>query len=469
MSYRALLAALLLLPLLGKSPARATAAEASRPNIVFVLVDDLGIGQVGAYRQNKIQTPRLDRMAAEGMKFTDAYAGNTVCSPSRLSLFTGRDGRLMHLNSNAVKIRPEDYTFAHLLRDAGYTTHLVGKCGIADEVGVNDPFTMGFDSYFGVLNNVAAHRNYPTRLWRDNQPVELPENAEGAKGTLAHDLYTQEALDFISQPRTEPFLLFLAYTFPHAELAAPADLIEAYSHLPEEPYVGMTTGEPLDVYTRYYPEYVPHRHATLAAMVAAIDRDVGRVLDTLDAHGLGEDTIVIFATDNGPHREGGADPDFFDAAAPFRGTKRDLLEGGIRTPFIVRWPAAIAAGSVNRNPVAFWDMLPTFAELVEHDPAGEAGFATNGISLLDTMTHGTPLPERRMYWELQLRLNASGQPGFRQAMRYGPWKAMRYGQENPVELYHLTTDPNEAYDVAGREPERAADFRREFDAIIAER
>lgn len=442
-----------------------TRLAGKRPNIVFILADDLGIGQVGAYRENKIRTPNLDKLAAAGMRFTHAYSGSTLCSPSRVSLLTGRDGRLLHGNENTISLRKQDVTIAQLLKQAGYETRLIGKYGVGDELGFNDPLTAGFDHWFGYMTNIEAHRQYPSYLYRDNEKVTIKENQNNAKGVLAHDLFTREALDYIRTPKQKPFFLLLTYNFPHAELAAPKDTLQQYSNsFKETPYIGIAEGTG---FSRFYPEPVAKPRATLAAMVAAIDRDVGRIVTELDNSGLSNDTIVFFTSDNGPHREGGADPQFFEAAAPHRGIKRDLYDGGIRVPMIVRWPGQIDAAVVNDTPWAFADVLPTFADLAGIDLVSVAGVQSNGVSIVSVLKENSKLPERDLYWELNTNHKHYSTDNIRQALRRGQWKVVRYGGNNSMELYNVILDPGESHNLAGQHPELTAEVKAFFDKRLA--
>jgi arylsulfatase A-like enzyme len=439
-----------------------------RPNIVFVLVDDLGIGQVGAYRANKIETPNLDKLAAQGVRFTDVYAGSSVCSPSRLALYTGRDARIQRANDNSALLNRDDLTLPQVLRRAGYETYLVGKWGLGVHVGENDPMTLGFDHWFGELDNVVAHRQYPTRLYQDNRRVPIPENRAGARATLAHDLYTAQALAFIQKPHPKPFFLMLAYTFPHAELASPADTYQQYESAFEEvPYGGRRS--PVASDRRYYPLPVDRPRAVHAGMVAAIDRDVGRLVAALREAGLEDDTLFIFSSDNGPHRAGGADPDFFEASAPHRGLKRDLYEGGIRVPMIVRWPGEIEPGRVDETPWAFWDFLPTLSSIAGVNLASVDGARTNGVSLLPLWRGDGTLPQRDLYWELKLHIGDGTPSDFRQALRRGRWKVVRYGADAPVQLYDLKTDPGEVNDRSADRPDIAQPMREFLDAEVERR
>lgn len=311
----------------------AAQAAPDKPNIIFILADDLGYNQIGCYGDTPIQTPNLDKLASSGIRFTDTYAGNTVCSPSRVSLFTGRDGRLLSNNSNTVQLAEIDVTMAHVLKHAGYDTALFGKYSIGSKMGVTDPLAMGFDTWFGMYSILEGHRQYPPFLWRDGKHDRIPANEGGKRGEYAPETFTREAIDYIKAGRENPFFVMLSYSSPHADVAAPQAYIDLYEgKFPETPYTGMSTGTPADKFAWYYPVPVEKPRATLAAMITALDDYVGRIVETLEKEGIAENTIIIFTSDNGPHDEGGADPEFFKASHPHRGMKRDLLEGGIRVP-----------------------------------------------------------------------------------------------------------------------------------------
>ena len=439
-----------------------------KPNILFILTDDLGFNQIGAYGDTPIKTPQIDRLAANGIRFTQAYAGNTVCSPSRVSLFTGRDGRLMDNNSNTVQLREIDVTVAHVLKHAGYDTALFGKYSIGSQLGVTDPLAMGFDTWFGMYSILEGHRQYPHILWRDGKKLRIEANEGGAKGAYAQELFANEAIDYIKQDRANPFFIMLSFSSPHAELDAPEEFVRPYeSTFPRTPYTGMSTGTPSDKYAWYYPSAVDHPHATFAGMVSALDAYVGRIVRTLEERGIADNTLIIFTSDNGPHDEGGADPKFFRASGPYKGIKRDLYEGGIHVPMILHWPAAINTGRVDDTPWAFADVLPTFAEIAGVPLHSVPRVKTNGISIRPRLNDSPrPLPERTLYWEFGKQ---AGDPNsgiigeIFQAARRGPWKAVRYGMDAPVELYNLQADPGETSNLAGKQPEIHRQFRVLFE------
>lgn len=448
--------------LLAAAPVHA-APEAAKPNIIFILADDLGFNQIGAYGDTPIATPNIDKLAAKGIRFTQAYAGNTVCSPSRVSLFTGRDGRLMENSSNTAQLKEIDVTFAQVLKLAGYDTALFGKYSIGSQMGVTDPLAMGFDTWYGMYSILEGHRQYPPILWRDGKKLRIEANEGGRKGAYAQELFANEAIDCIKLDHRRPFFVMLAFSSPHAELAAPEEFVKPYEKtLAETSYSGMSTGAPCDKYAWYYPDAGAKPHATLAGMVTALDSYVGGIVSTLEAQGIADNTLMVFTSDNGPHDEGGGDPKFFKAAAPYKGMKRDLYDGGIHVPMIVRWPAAIKTARTDDTPWNFADVLPTFADLAGVPLTSVPRVKTNGVSILPIL-NDTPqaMPERTLYWEFGKQ---AGDPNsgilgeIFQAARRGKWKAVRYGMDAPVELHNIETDPGETKDLSTSE----AEIHREF-------
>ncbi len=421
---------------------------ARSPSIVLILADDLGYGDLGCYGQTKIKTPNIDTLADEGMRFTSFYAGSTVCAPSRCALMTGlHTGHAFIRGNAALPLRLEDFTVAQLLKTAGYHTALIGKWGLGNENTTGLPQKKGFDEFAGYLDQVHAHDYYSDHLWRFDPKTEtksgfdgrmpLPENAAGRKGLYIPDLFTTGALNFVNinapDPlnKFRPFFLYLAYTIPHANN--------------EE---GRRSGNGMQVPSDapYSAEAWPQVEKNKAAMITRMDADVGRLMDKLKSLRIDDNTIVIFTSDNGPHKEGGVDPKFFQGSGPLRGIKRDLYEGGIRVPFIVRWPAMVNPKRVSDLPAAFWDVLPTVAEIarVKSPPN------LDGISILPTLL-GQPQTNRHdfLYWEFHER-------GFQQAVRMGDWKAVRLKVGAPLELYNLKTDIGEKQDVAGQNPQVVA-------------
>lgn len=414
-------------------PAGAQAAK-RKPNLIFILADDLGYGDLGCFGQTKIFTPRLDRMAAEGMRFTDAYSGSTVCAPARCTLMTGlHTGHCRIRGNQRIPLEPTDRTLPGLLRDAGYATALIGKWGLGNEGTTGVPTKQSFEYFFGYLDQKHAHTYYPEFLWRNEEQVRLEGNKEIApqvpveKATYAPDLFIDEALQFIDAHAETPFFLYFATTLPHANN-------EGGNHFGGESGEGM----PIPDNALYGDKDWPLTQKNHAAMISRLDADVGRILDKLTERGLADDTIVVFTSDNGTHKEGGADPAFFASSGPLRGIKRDLYEGGIRVPAIAWGPGRVAAGGVSDFPWANWDVLPTFAELAgAANPAG-----LDGVSIAPTLLGDGAQPGREyLYWEFHER-------EFVQALRFGQWKAVRKGLGGAVEIYDLKADLGETRDLA---------------------
>jgi arylsulfatase A-like enzyme len=409
------------------------------PNIVFILADDLGYGDLGCYGQQVIQTPNLDHMAAEGVRFTQCYAGSTVCAPSRCCLMTGLHTGHARVRGNALApLRPEDRTVAEVLKGAGYTTALIGKWGLGEPGTTGMPNRKGFDEFFGYLNQGHAHNSYPTYLWRNEEKVPIEGNTEDPAHpgvcveckTFSNDLFTKEALSFIERKKNAPFFLYLAYTIPHANnerQAVQGDGMETPSY---EPYADQPWPKP---------------QKGQAALITRMDRDIGTLLRRLRELGLDDSTVVFFSSDNGTHKEGGADPRFFHSSGPLRGYKRDLYEGGIRVPMVVRWPGAVPAGLVSGQVWAFWDFLPTAADLAHVNPPKDL----DGVSVVPALVGKQQEGHEFLYWEFHER-------GFARAVRLGKWKAVSPGPDRPLELYDLDADLGEAHDVASAHPEAVA-------------
>jgi len=416
------------------------------PNIVYLLADDLGYGDLGSYGQQLIRTPRLDAMAAEGMRFTQHYAGGPSCHPSRCVLFTGlHTGHAFIRGNSKIPLRPEDFTLSEMLKAAGYATGGVGKWALGDHDTTGAPWEKGMDYFFGYLDQTHAHTYYPDFLWRHDERFEIPGNADGKREVYSHDLLVDEALDFIRRSAGEPFFFYGAFTIPHAEVTVPDDSLAEYLDRWPEPkaFPGSRT---------YCPQDKPRAHR--AGMITRFDRDMGRLLDLLDELGIAENTLVILTSDNGPITAGGQDPDFFHSAGPLRGLKFSLYEGGIRVPFIARWPGVVPEDRVSDLVSDFADMIPTFAEVAG---IGLSSLPENldGVSILPTL-RGEPEQQTAreiFYWE------AAPQ----QALRRGDWKAYRPAQGEPLELYHLQADIGETRDYAPEMPELAA----EFEALMA--
>jgi arylsulfatase A-like enzyme len=432
--------------------------ENIKPNIIFILADDLGYGDLGFLGQQYIETPAIDRLAANGMFFTNFYSGATVCAPSRSAFMTGLHTGHTPIRGN-TEVQPEGQrpmpdsvmTVSKLMQKAGYVTGAFGKWGLGFPGSEGDPVNQGFDQFFGYNCQRYAHRYYPDYLWDNFEKVDLPGNDWTTKGDFAPDIIQERTLGFIEKNQDKPFFLFMPIVMPHAELAAPDDEILAKykTKFPNETaYVAKSKGADYGL-EMAIPGYQsqPYPHATFAAMVERIDRYVAQVVHKLDELGLSENTVIIFASDNGAHQEGGADPDFFDSNGVFRGHKRDLYEGGIRTPMIAYWPGKITAGSQSDQTFAFWDLLPTFAELAGIKPEKE----TDGISFLPTLLgNAQQKTHDYLYWEFH-------EQGGKQAIRQGNWKGIKlqvFGAEQPIlELYDLSKDPSESTNLAGQNPE----------------
>jgi len=411
-----------------------------RPNIVLIQADDLGYGDLSAYGQAQFQTPSLDALAARGIRFTQYYAGSTVCAPSRTALMTGlHTGHAWIRGNGEYPLRDEDVTVAMALRDAGYRTAVVGKWGLGKPGTGGDPNKKGFDLAFGFLDHRHAHRQFTDHLYKNGEiyPTDLEHD-------YVNDLFTREALAFIENPDTRPFFLYLNYTVPHAELRVPEDSLDPMrGKFPEKPFVNAAadarpTG-PDDTSLGYRSQPTPK--AAFAAMIVRMDRDIGTLSDRLRARGLDRRTLFLFISDNGPHQEGGGDPGFFKSSGGLRGIKRDLYEGGIRVPMIARWPGTIPAGRTSNHVWAHWDLFPTLAELGNaKTPTGLDGLSmTRALKGIAQPTHPG------FYWEFHER-------GFQQAARMGDWKAVRLRKDAPIELYNLRTDPAERHDVAAANP-----------------
>ena len=426
------------------TPAAAALASPSapQPNIVFILADDLGYGDLGCYGQPRIQTPHLDRMAAGGTRFTQAYSGSTVCAPSRCALMTGKHTGHATVRGN---IKPEaglaagETTVAGLLRRAGYRTALFGKWGLGGPGTGSVPNTRGFDEFYGYLDQQHAHNSYPEHLWSQQNEVFLTGNWFNRQKVYSNDQFTARALDFIERQGAAPFFLCLTYTIPHAnnELGAlTGDGIECPDDQP------------------YSAENWPAPERKFAASITRMDRDIGRLFEALRRKGLDDRTLVIFTSDNGPHKEGGHDTEFFHSSGPLRGTKRDLYEGGVRVPTLVRWPGRVPAGKTSDFAWAFWDFLPTAAQL-----AGvPAPSGIDGISVVDGLTGRAAANRRTLYWEFH-------ESGFHQAVRRGNWKLVRQGPAQRVEVYDLAADPGERSDLAAGRPAVVRELEPLFRAL----
>ncbi len=431
-------------------------ADANKPNIIFILADDLGYGDLGCYGQKRIKTPNLDRMAADGMRFTQGYAGATVCAPSRCVLMTGLHnghGRVRGLDPPylpGLYLTDHDVTVAKVLKDAGYSTGLIGKWGLGvvkpdwEKAEQGLPRRQGFDYFYGYLTHGHAHNYYPDFLWRNEAKEPLanvlspkPEYkglVADKKVDYAHDFLAKDSLKFVRDHNDRPFFLYLAFTIPHAN-------DEAGDKGMEVPDLG-----------EYANLDWPEPQKGHAAMISRMDRDIGRLFALLKELKIDDNTLVIFSSDNGPHKEGGCDPNFNDSNGPLRGAKGDLWEGGIRVPMMARWPGHISAGKISESPVYFADVMPTLASL----GGGKAPAKIDGLDFSPTLL-GSDQPElldRFMYWEYD-------KDGLqKQAARWRNWKAVKAPHTKPIELYDLSSDVGEEHNVAAAHPEVVAKFNK---------
>jgi arylsulfatase A-like enzyme len=427
----------------------ASPADKSRPNIIYILADDLGLGDLGCYGQRVLKTPHIDRLAAEGMRFTQHYSGSTVCAPSRSSLLEGlHTGHTsVRGNSDGQHLDPARTTLAEALRDVGYTTAIIGKWGVGEPLPVDDPKRHGFEHAYGYVNMFHAHNFFPEFLYRNGTREPLPANIldrslpfnhmpEGTgvakvRGTYAPHLIEQDAMNFLVTHRERPFFLYLALNLPH-----------------NNGEKAKTTGDGSEVYD--YGEFAdrdwPPVERGFARMVQYVDLTVGHIMARLRELGLDESTLVVFSSDNGAYGGGGHDVEFFDSNGPFRGYKRDLYEGGIRAPLIARWPGRVPHGTVSDHINAAWDLFPTFAEIAGASVPADL----DGISLVPTLL-GKPGQRQHahLYWEFH-------EQGGKQAVRAGDWKAVRLNltndQPEKFELFNLATDPAETHDLAAAHP-----------------
>jgi arylsulfatase A-like enzyme len=443
-------------------------SQETLPNIIYFIADDLGYGDLSCLGQEKFSTPNIDRLASGGMLFTQHYSGSTVCAPSRSALMTGQHtGHTPIRGNKSVEpegqwpIADETFTLAELLRQKGYVTGGFGKWGLGGPGTEGDPVFQGFDVFFGYNCQGKAHNYYPRHLWDNLEKVVLHENEGTREGIYGPNLIHEKALDFIETNKAKPFFLFYPNVIPHAELFAPEEYMEMFrgKYLPEKEYQGYDEG-PKFRDGPYGSQ--PESHAAFAAMVTLLDDQVGEVMDKISELGLSENTLVIFTSDNGPHLEGGADPDYFNSNGIYTGYKRDLYEGGIRVPTIAWWPGKITAGSQTNHLSAFWDVYPTLAELTGQ----EIHDSVDGISFLPTLLGKEGQMEHEyLYWEFH-------EKNGRQAIRKGDWKLVRYDVFSPdkttTELYNIAEDPSESLNVAGDNQEITESLLRLMDGARTE-
>ncbi len=424
----------------------------AQPNIIYILADDLGYGDLGCYGQELIQTPNIDRLSEEGMRFTNHHSGSTVCAPSRACLLTGQHtGHVWVRGNGNVQLREDDQdiTIARILKSEGYHTAMIGKNGLGCN-GIEPGFAnrKGFDYFYGFNSHAAAHYYYPEEVYRNGEKIVFPNNRKHTGDTYIHDEFMKEIMSYLDQRAADarPFFLHYAALIPHADLAVPEEWVAKYRGKVDEvePFGGGGGGRGGE----YGPVQEPR--ATFAGMVSRLDWEVGEIMKKLDDLGLADNTMVIFSSDNGPHSEGGQDPQAFSSGGALRGGKRDLFEGGIRVPMIARWPGKIAAGSESDHLSAFWDVMPTLCALTGATvPKG-----VDGISFLPTLLgDGNQSLHDYLYWEFDF------QGGKRAALTH-KWKAVQL-REDPIMLFAVD-DLSEEHDVASEHPEVVGHFERIF-------
>ena len=428
---------------------------AAPPNIIFIMADDLGYGELGCYGQEKIRTPNIDRLAREGMRFTQYYTASPVCAPARCSLMTGMHGGHAYIRNNKEigswesfrgqhPLRDSDVAVAECLKQAGYKTAAFGKWGLGEPGSSGDPLNQGFDRFFGYNCQRHAHNYYPRYLISDRERVPLEGNDRGATGAqYAPELIANELLDFIREKKDERFFIYYPTIIPHLALQVPDEEMAPYRALgwPETPYAGNSY------------QHHPTPRAAYAAMITYLDKQVGRILELLKELGLAENTIIFFTSDNGPtHVKPQVDYEFFESAGRLRGLKGSVYEGGIRVPMIARRPGVIEAGSESDHLAAHYDVLATLCEI-----AGTEAAPSDGVSFLPTLLGKEQPNHEFLFWDF-------GGYGGQVAIRAGPWKAvwrdLRKNPEAEPELYNLETDPNERSNVSLEHPERVRELER---------
>jgi arylsulfatase A-like enzyme len=419
----------------------------SKPNIIYILADDLGYGDLSCYGQTKFLTPNIDSLSKEGMMFTQHYSGSTVCAPSRSALLTGMHTGHTFIRGNK-EVKPEGqfpipdsiYTLAELVKERGYVTGVFGKWGLGYPNSEGDPLKQGFDRFYGYNCQRLSHNYYPYHLWDNGKKIILQGNQDNKKEQYAPNLIHKEALRFIEENKNAPFFLFYPSIIPHAELAIPEEYLKQFEgkYNPEKEFKATDRGVgPRE--GKYESQKYPH--AAFAAMIHLLDDQVGEIVNKVKELGLEDNTIIIFTSDNGPHKEGGADPEYFNSNGNLRGFKRDLYEGGIRVPMIVKWKGKVKEGTVSDHISAFWDILPTFAEIIDV----KIKKSIDGISMLPELLQ-KPLQQQKhdyLYWEFH-------ELGGRQAIRKDNWKLIRYNvdKREKYQLYNLEKDPSETINLA---------------------
>ncbi len=449
--------------------------ENVRPNIIYILADDLGYGDVGCYGQKYIKTPNIDRLASEGIRFTQHYSSAPVCAPARCCLMTGKHAGHAYVRNNfeikdssafkagQIPLPDETETIAEMLKNDGYTTAIIGKWGLGSIASEGAPNKQGFDFFYGYADQVHAHNHYPEFLWRNDKQEFLPGNIESVHPKIDRtkeidnqeykkyegkqyslDLMANEAVKFIEENRNKPFFLYLTFIIPHKALQVPDESLKMYE--------GVFDEEPYDGKQGYTPH--PKPLSAYAAMVSRMDKKVGIILDQLKKLGIDGNTIVMFSSDNGPAGGGGLDTRFFNSSGGLRGMKGQVYEGGIREPFVARWPGKITPGTTTDHVSAQYDLKATLAEL-----NGQKLNDTDGISFLSTLLGQTEKQRQHesLYWEF-----SSG--GGQYAVRTGNWKGVRTGvsrnPNNTWEIYDLSTDKAESKNLAAQHPELVEKFKQ---------
>ena len=440
-----------LLACLSIAAAGARSEATSQPNIIYILLDDAGYGDLSCYGQTKFLTPNIDRLASEGMKFTNHYSGSTVCAPTRSVIMSGlHTGHTPSRGNREIKpvgqfpIPATTFTIAEALKKAGYATGAFGKWGLGNPGSEGDPIHQGFDRFFGYNCQRNAHTYYPTWLFDDLRKIELDGK------TYAHDLIMDKAVEWIDRQHENPFFCFLPVTIPHAAMHVPEKYAAPFrKKFPEfENKVGR--------YGNNKP-FAKNPAAQFAGMMTALDVGIGRVLKSLKKHQIDQNTIVLLSSDNGPHKEGGHMPNYFNSNGGLRGFKRDLYEGGIRCPLLVRWPGKVEAGSTSNHISAHWDLFPTFCELAGTNPPE----GLDGISFLPTLLGKEQEKHEHLYWEFY-------EGGGKRAVRIGKWKAVqnqvnRKGKDAPIEIYDLESDRAETSDLAAHNSGLIARIQKIFE------
>jgi len=426
-------------------------SQADKYNVIYILADDLGYGDLSCYGQVRFKTPNIDKLAEHGIKFINHYAGSTVCAPSRSALVTGMHtghtyirGNRSTLPKHQISLPKEAITIPKLLGNIGYTNGAFGKWGLGNSGSEGDPNLQGFDEFFGYTSHRNAHHYYPYHLWHNGKKIILKGNAGKREGTYSQDTIHKEAMKFLDKNKDDPFFMYYCTILPHAELFAPPRYMEAHKgkYPPEKSYNGTDRGPKFRKGAFGSQEEC---HAAFAAMINLLDDQVGEIVDKVNELGIADKTLIMFASDNGPHKAGGGDPEYFNGSGGLRGIKRDLFEGGIRAPFIAKLPGKVEPG-VSDHICANWDLMPTLCDLVGINPPKNI----DGISFLPTLFGGDQKEHDHLYWEFH------EQKG-KQAVRMGKWKGVKLNMNNRpnknIKLFDLSVDPAEQNNIADNHPD----------------